>query len=135
MVFTRHNFEKHELSGSSEIPGKISAGSRVLGIDLVKQSRFIKNRRFLQIFACGQTFKGGEPSSSVAEHSSGIVAYKEKRQIPWTQGLECFADRVKKSDLKHCDNVLLNRGSGIHNKISNREVLINFNKQRAWRLY
>ena len=45
---------------------------------------------------------------SFAEHYSGLVAYKTKREVPWTPGLEWFAAKVKRTDFAFFDYVLAN---------------------------
>ena len=98
--------------GPVRITGKsldrIPASSRVLGLDLIKESEIIKGRPFLQLFAYAQVFKGCELNFSFAEHYSGLVAYKAKREVSWTPGLEWFAAKVKRSDFGFFDYVLAN---------------------------
>ena len=107
-AFTWVEYEKNELTGLSESLAQIPSSSRILGLDYVKASRFIKDRPFLQMFAYGQVFKGAELNFSFAEHSTGIVAYRTKRNVPWTPHLEWYAERVKREDLQYFDYVLVN---------------------------
>jgi len=134
-AFTWSRWEKEEMSGLHEALTAIPSSSRVLGLDFVKESKFIKGRPFIQIFAYSQALKGGEVNFSFAEHSSGIVAFKERRRIQWTPGLEWFAEKVRISDLARFDYALVNGKKDIHDKfvdIKNLECVTNSGR---WRLY
>jgi len=130
-----HIYEKEELSGLEASLVKITPYSRVLGLDFVKESKFIKNRPFLQIFAYAQVFKGAKINFSFAEHYSGIVVFRKKRKISWTPGLEWFPERVRKSDLKWFDYVLINAKNEIHAVFSNLNELEALSQHGPWRIY
>ena len=70
------------MSGLKEALSAVPSTPRVLGLDFVKESAFIKGRPFLQTVAYTQALKGGEINFSFAEHASGIVAYRERRRGP-----------------------------------------------------
>ncbi len=94
--------------GSGRASSRAARFARVLGLDLVKESELIKDRPFLQLFAYAQVFKGGELNFSFAEHYSGLVAYRTKRDVRWTPGLEWHAAKVKRADFAFFDFVLVN---------------------------
>jgi len=124
-----------ELAGFRECLEKVPASSRVLGLDLIKDSRHIKGRPFLQLFAYAQVFKGCELNFSFAEHYSGIVAYRAKRKISWTAGLEWYAEEVKRSDFLSFDFVLVNGSDRDHQTLSHFEELSPESFFGPWRLY
>ncbi|MCJ7645211.1 MAG: hypothetical protein MUP28_12155 [Candidatus Aminicenantes bacterium] len=130
-----HRYANEDLSGFRESLEHIPPSSRVLGLDLVKSSEIIKGRPFLQLFAYAQVFKGCELNFSFAEHYSGLVAYKTKRQISWTPGLEWFAAKVKKSDFAFFDYVLVNGPEADHKTLSSFRELSPMTLSGRWRLY
>jgi len=130
-----HKYAADDLSGLREGLDRLPASSRVLGLDLFKESENIKGRPFLQLFAYAQVFKGCELNFSFAEHCSGLVAYKAKRQISWTPGLEWFAVKVKRSDFGFFDYVLVNGAEGEHKILSSFRELSPMAFSGRWRLY
>ena len=130
-----HKYGTEELSGFRESLEQISPSSSVLGLDLVKSSEFIKGRPFLQLFAYAQVFKGCELNFSFAEHYSGLVAYKAKREILWTPGLEWFAVKVKRTDFAFFDYVLVNGLEADHKTLSSFRELSSMTVSGRWRLY
>ena len=101
----------------------------------VKKSEIIKGRPFLQLFAYAQVFKGCELNFSFAEHYSGLVAYKTKREIPWTPGLEWFAAKVKSADFAYFDYILANGLAADHKTLSSFRELLPVTYSGRWRLY
>jgi hypothetical protein len=130
-----HKYGREDLAGFQEGLDRLPASSRVLGLDLLKESNVIKGRPFLQLFAFAQVFKGCELNFSFAEHYSGLVAYKAKRDISWTPGLEWFAAKVKRTDYVHFDFVLANGSERDHKALSYFEELLPLNESGTWRLY
>jgi hypothetical protein len=128
-------FETKDLSGFRESLEGIPDSSRVLGLDLIKESENIKGRPFLQLFAYAQVFKGGELNFSFAEHYSGLVAYKTKRNVRWTPGLEWQGSRVRRSDFASFDFVLVNGEDKDHRTLSTVAELSPVTLSGAWRLY
>jgi hypothetical protein len=130
-----HRYAVEDLSGFRGSLEKIPPSSRVLGLDLVKSSEIIKGRPFLQLFAYAQVFKGCELSFSFAEHYSGLVAYRAKRDISWTPGLEWFAAKVKRTDFASFDHVLVNGLDADHKTLSSFDELRPLSLSGRWRLY
>ena len=128
-------FERQDLSGFRESLEALRPGSRVLGLDLVKESEFIKDRPFLQLFAYAQVFKGCEPNFSFAEHYSGLVAYRTRREIPWTPGLEWYGEKVKRPDFAHFDFVLVNGEEKDHRAVASFSELQQVTGSGRWRAY
>jgi hypothetical protein len=134
-AFAWHRYDRVDLAGFREGLDRLPAASRVLGLDLVKDSEFVKGRPFLQLFAYAQVFKGGELNFSFAEHYSGLVAYKEKRDIRWTPGLEWYGEKVKRADFEFFDFVLANGEETDHRTLSGFAVLSPVTYRGKWRLY
>jgi len=130
-----HKYATEDLSGLREGLDRVPASSRILGLDLIKESEIIKGRPFLQLFAYAQVFKGCELSFSFAEHYSGLVAYKAKREVSWTPGLEWFAAKVKRSDFDFFDYVLVNSLERDHKTLSSFRELSPMTLSGRWRLY
>jgi hypothetical protein len=130
-----HKYATEDLSGLRESLEHIPSSSTVLGLDLIKNSEIIKGRPFLQLFAYAQVFKGCELSFSFAEHYSGLVAYKAKREVSWTPGLEWFAAKVKRSDFGFFDYVLVNSLERDHKTLSSFNELLPMTNSGRWRLY
>ncbi len=130
-----HTYEAKELSGFRESLDRIPPSSSVLGLDLVRNSDVIKGRPFLQLFAYAQVFKDCKLNFSFAEHYSGLVAYKAKRQVSWTPGLEWFAASVKRTDFAFFDYVLVNGLEREHKTLSSFRELSPITISGRWRLY
>jgi hypothetical protein len=130
-----HKYGTQDLSGFRESLERIPPSSRVLGLSFVRSSENIKGRPFLQLFAYAQVFKGCELNFSFAEHYSGLVAYKTKREVPWTSGLEWFAAKVSKADFAFFDYVFVNAQETIHKTLSSFCELLPATNSGRWRLY
>jgi hypothetical protein len=128
-------YETRELSGFKACLERLPPSPRILGLDLVKESDYLKDRPFLQLFAYAQVFKGGELNFSFAEHYSGLVAYREKRDIEWSGGLEWYAEKVKRSDFASFDFVLANGEEKDHRALSSFAELAPVTQSGRWRLY
>lgn len=128
-------FERQDLSGFRESLEAVPPGSRLLGLDLVKESELIRDRPFLQLFAYAQVFKGCEPNFSFAEHYSGLVAYRTRREVRWTPGLEWYGEKVKRSDFVHFDFVLVNGEERDHRAVASFSELQPMTGSGRWRAY
>ena len=128
-------FEERELSGLQASLKMLPEKQRVLGLDFVKRSEFLKGRPFLQVFAYAQVFKGGDLNFSFAEHASGIVRYKNPRKSSWTQSLEWSAERVNYRDFQFFDYALINGNAITHSWALSFELLEPVTENGRWRLY
>jgi hypothetical protein len=132
---TWRSFEKKELTGLQQSLDQVPPSSRVLGLDLVKESELIKGRPFLQLFAYAQVFKGGELNFSFAEHYSGLVAYRTKRDVRWTSGLEWRGVKVRRTDFAFFEFVLVNADDKDHRTLSTFGEVSPVTLSGRWRLY
>jgi hypothetical protein len=128
-------FNQRELSGLRSSLALITPENRVLGLDYIKTSQFIRGRPFLQINAYAQAVKGADISFSFAEHGSGIVSYRIPRLAWWTPGLEWEAEKVRLSDFSHFDRVLVNALPSGHEAFGRLEILQAVTGEGRWRLY
>ncbi|MCV6638825.1 hypothetical protein [Candidatus Albibeggiatoa sp. nov. NOAA] len=128
-------FDKYELSGLRSSLEALPNEQRVLGLDFIKTSEFIKGRPFLQTFAYTQAVKGGSINFSFAEHHSGIVHYKQPRMTGWTPNLDWYAERVTPEDFQFFDYALVNATDDLHLRLSSRQDLQVITEQGKWRLY
>jgi hypothetical protein len=130
-----HAFAVQEMSGLGDALAAVPAEPRTLGLDFVKRSAFIKGRPFLQTFAFAQALRGGELSFSFAEHASGLVSYRQQREVRWTRSLEWFSDRLKPSDLTSFDVVLVNGDEGVHARFARTPGVQPLTTSGRFRLY
>lgn len=128
-------FEREELSGLSKSLAALNDKPNVLGLSSIMTGKYIKGFPFIQTFAYSQMLKGGTLNFSFAEFSPCLVVYKQPFIRPWTGGLEWFPGRIKESDLKYFDSVLLNGGEDAHNKIAAMLHLTPVTHEGRWRLY
>jgi len=129
------SFERDELSGLRQSLDSISERSRVLGLYLVHESKYIRWAPFMQEFAYAQVFKGSDINFSFAEHATGIVRYRGPREAPWTNGLEWEPNLVTERDVLLFDYVLVNGDNKIHFIFTNNPILSTSTKGYPWRLY
>ena len=128
-------FERRELSGLRESLNVLPQNQRVLGLEFVKTSAYLKGRPFLQVFAYAQVFKGGDLNFSFAEHSSGIVSYKNPRRKDWTYGLVWSSEKVALDDFQHFDYVLVNGDAAFHTRMSTLQTINPVSATGRWHLY
>ncbi|NOY54004.1 MAG: hypothetical protein GXP58_10380 [Deltaproteobacteria bacterium] len=130
-----HLFQTKEISGLRRSLMLLPAKQRVLGLDFVKTSRYIKGRPFLQTFAYAQAVKGGSLNFSFAEHASGIVQFRKQRPPHWTPGLEWNAQWVKIRDILAFNYLLINGTQETQNIFDALPILKPVTKRGRWRLY
>ncbi len=134
-AFAWRRYTAEDLTGFQAGLDRLPPSSRVLGLDLVKESEFIKGRPFLQLVAYAQVFKGCEPNFSFAEHYSGLVAYRTRRDVRWTPALEWFGEKVKRTDFAFFDYVLVNGEEKDHRTLSTFAELAPVTGTGKWRVY
>ncbi len=128
-------YERTELSGLRTSLERIEPGTKILGLDLEKRSVYIKGRPFFQLFAYAQAFKGSELNFSFAEHGSGLVTYRRRREIPWTRDLEWYAELIQPTDYRHFDYVLVNGAEDIQGYFLRIPELARLTAEGRWQLY
>lgn len=127
-------FERDELSGLMESLDVLPRGQRVIGLDFVKRSRWIKARPFLQIFAYAQVMRGASLNFSFAEHASGLVRRRDPAN-PWTPGLAWKPEQVRPEDFAYFDYALINADDPAHKEVASLPVLEPLVDGQRWRLY
>jgi hypothetical protein len=130
-----HRFEQQELAGLATSLQYLPKNQRVIGLDFIKRSKYLKGRPFLQTFAYAQALKGGKLNFSFAEHASSIVRYKKPRNISWRSGLEWYAERARKADFLQFDYALIHANSRRHRALASRSYLKPVTRNGTWRLY
>ncbi len=128
-------FDRKEMSGLPAALHALPAAPRVLGLDLVQRSEFIKKRPFMQAFAYAQVLRGGSLNFSFAGLPSCLVVYKNPQSPPWTAGLEWYPRRVKESDLGYFDFVIINATEQGHELFRTGLRLVAVTREGRWRLY
>ena len=107
----------------------------MLGLDLLRESRWLDNRPFLQTFAWSQVVAGGTLNFSFADFPPSLVVYDPPRQSPWTGGLEWFPERLRDSDLAYFDHLLVGAPPAVHAGLAAQIQLEAKNNVGLWRLY
>jgi hypothetical protein len=100
-----HRFDA-EADGFDDALAAIHAPSRLIWLPF-GTSQVVKPPPFLQVGAYAQALHGCELSFTFAEHGSGIVVIDGKRKITWTPGLEWEPKRVRRSDVKQFDLLMV----------------------------
>ncbi|HEX2252425.1 MAG TPA: hypothetical protein VHQ65_04060 [Thermoanaerobaculia bacterium] len=127
--------ERVELSGLPQALGALPDAPRVLGLDLLRESRWLDNRPFLQTFAWSQVVAGGTLNFSFADFPPSLVVYDPPRDAPWTGGLEWFPERLRDGDLAHFDHLVVGAPPGVHARLAQRDRLEARTRAGLWRLY
>jgi hypothetical protein len=134
-VTTWRRFERVELRGLDESLAALPEGARLVGLDYVRSSRIFDGRPFLHGFAYGQALKGGSSNFSFARFPASPVVVREVRESPWTDGLEWYPDRLRRSDLDHFDFVLVNAPAARLEEFPRRAPVEPVTQTDPWRLY
>lgn len=128
-------FDRSELSGLREALAAVPQSPRLLGLDLVKDSRFVKKRPFLQIFAYAQVLRGGQINFSFADFAPSLVVNRSREAHPWTVGLEWEPEHLKPRDLEYFDYALVNGTSAMHDRFREQFPVAPVTERGRWRLY
>ena len=128
--------ESEELAGLDEALRSVPPASRVLGLDFVKQSRYVWRRPFLHAFAWAQVLKGCTPGFSFAELRAPLVGFRRGTPAPpGTPRLEWFAERVTPADLLRFDHAIVNAVEAAHAEIVLEGRLLPVTREGRFRLY
>ncbi len=129
-------FETRELDGLDESLAAVRPGERVLGLDLVRTSERIKGFPFYHLYAYAQVMHGNELAHSFANVGSSLVVFRDMpRQLPWTDGLDWRARKIRRSDMDHFGCVLIFGPPEGHALFLADERLTPVTADRPWRLY
>lgn len=127
--------ERHELTGLAETLAALPPAPRVLGLDYVRRSAFLRGQPFMQTFAYAQVKQGGTLNFSFANFAASLVIFDPPRPEPWTHGLEWFPFAVRRSDFSHFDFVIINGDEATHAVMTARAGLAPVTSAGRWRLY
>lgn len=128
-------FDDGEMSGMAEALAALPETPRVLGIDLLRQSRWVEGTPFLQGFAYAQVLRGGRLNFSFAEFAPSLVVFRRQGHPPWTAGLEWFPQLLKRRDLDHFDYLLVHATPTDHRGFAGDPRLATLTADGLWRLY
>jgi hypothetical protein len=132
---TWRRVEREEYSGLAASLASLPPRPRVIGLDFVKESRFVKGRPFLQTAAYAQVLRGGTLNFSFAEFAPSLVVYRSEPSLPWTRGLEWFPDRLRVSDLRYFSHALVNATEQTHARFAALPGVSPVTSDGRWRLY
>jgi hypothetical protein len=127
--------EQRELAGLGPALAALPESPRLLGLDFVRRSALLKGQPFFQCFAYGQALRGGRLSFSFAEFPPSPVVFRPHPSFPWTPGLEWYPQRVRRQDLLHFDDVLVNAPPQVHRQLEADPLLEALTPPAPWRLY
>jgi hypothetical protein len=128
-------FEVEEMTGLREALNNLPDNTKVIGLDYIGKSDYIRGRPFIQTFAYAQVMRGGILNFSFADFGPSLVIYKEPRQKPWTRGLEWHPEKAKIKDFYFFDYALINGIRQTHEVISSRDILSPLQQNKRWRTY
>jgi len=129
-------FEGQELDGLRPALTATPVASRVLGLDLVRTSKYIQGFPFYHLYAWNQALNGGELARSFANEASSLVVFTDlPRPTPWTEGLDWRARQVRRSDIPHFDFVFVHGDAKTHALFLADERLEPASPVARWRLY
>jgi hypothetical protein len=128
-------FEAVELAGLAQVLDALPERQRVLGLSYAPDSPRILGKPFIQTFAYAQALRGGELNFSFADFAPCLVVYRVPRVPPWTLSLEWFPQRVRFSDFKHFDYVVVHGDEAAHALMAQRAPIAPVTASAPWRLY
>lgn len=129
------DFQQEELSGLSESLQEIPENCRTLGLDFIKESKYVRGRPFLQTFAYAQVVRGGELNFSFVSHGAGIVVAAAPPVYKWTPNLEWFPEKVDVRDFRQFDAALVNGTEEMHRALQTFGVVVPITTTGRWRAY
>ena len=134
-VTTWRRFERVELRGLEESLAALPENTRLLGLDYVRRSPLFDSPPFLHNSVYGQVLKGASVSFSFARFPAFLVVVREAHDPPWTNALEWYPDRLRRSDLDHFDFVLVNAPAARLDEFPRRAPVEPVTQTDPWRLY
>ena len=127
--------ERVEMAGLAPALAALPAAPRVLGLDYLRASRWLHHQPFLQTFAWAQVLHGGTLSFSFADFPSSLVVYSPPRRKPWAEGLEWYPQRLRPTDLRFFDHLLVRAPPSLHQRIAADPRTVAVTRDGDWRLY
>ncbi len=134
-VTTWRRFERVELRGLGESLAALPENTRLLGLDYVRRSPLFDTPPFMHNFVYGQVLKGASVNFSFSRFPAFLVVVREVRDSPWTNALEWYPDRLRRSDLDHFDFVLVNAPAARLEEFPRRAPVEPVTQTDPWRLY
>lgn len=128
-------FERDEMSGLAAALAALPEEPRVLGLALVERSRWVEGRPFLQTFAYAQVVHGGVLNFSFAEFAPSLAVFRAPPDKPWTPDLEWLPRRLRHSDLRYFDFLLVGASEEDQDRFRADPALAPATATGRWRLY
>ena len=128
-------FERDDLSGLPAALAALPEKPRVLGIALDRTSPRIEGLPFLQTFAYAQLVHGGVLNFSFAEFAPSLVVYRRPPSKPWTPNLEWLPRRLRISDFRWFDFLLVGADAAEQARFAADPILAPVTADGRWRLY
>ncbi len=130
-------FEDEELDGFHQALARLpSDGGRLLSLDFVHHGGRVQGFPYYHLYAYGQALRGVELNRTFANEASSLVVYDDlPRPVPWTDGLDWRARKVRRSDIPHFDFVLIHGDGPTQQIFLQDQRLVPRTDDRRWRLY
>ena len=123
------------MTGLAKSVAGVESGSRVIGLDFVKISSFVRGMPFIHGASYAQVEKPLRLNFSFAQHATSLVVFEEMQVQPWTASLEWYAERVQPTDFRHFDYAVINAYDEHHRILAERFGLEALTTEGRWRLY
>jgi hypothetical protein len=107
----------------------------VLGLDLLKESTWVRGRPFLQTFAYAQVLQGGTVNFSFADNAPVPVSYRLMRPKSWTHALLWDGEEARPADALAFDYLLVGGEAPRHEALPGRFPVEAVTHEGRWRLY
>jgi hypothetical protein len=124
-----------ELTGLEPALAAVPENARVVGLDFVRFSQFVRGQPFFQDFAYAQVLHHGTLNFSFSEHGSSLVRDRAPRAPAFTSGLEWRPQRFRDSDLRFFDVALVHGDEHLHDWLAQHRGFVPVTTAGEWRLY
>ncbi len=130
-----HRFGREDLDGLHAALDAVPFGSRIVGVDYARTSRYIRDEPFFQMFAYGQVLHGGTLAFSFVQHGTGLVRALEPSRVRNVGALPGRGIELPPRALEGFDFVLIDASDPVHVALARHPALAARTQSGRWRLY
>lgn len=131
-----HRFDRDEMSGLPAALAQTAPSTRVVGVDFVLDSRWLRGEPFLQVFAYASAVRGAPLAFSFAQHATGLV--RTNQPVPLrieTAGTFEATGAFPAAALDLGDVVIVHADEARHASLQRDSRLHALNDTGSWRSY